>query len=70
MGAEDCGQKLFLPADQLFTWAIYRDLQRSLKMIEGFQRELETILKGAEEDSGDTTDVSQRESTEARSKTI
>lgn len=43
-------KKLFGPADVLFAWAVGRDLQQWLKQIDGIQRDLATILRGAEND--------------------
>jgi Peptidase U49 len=43
-------KKLFSPADVLFTWAVGRDLQQLLKRLEGYDRDLNTILQGAEND--------------------
>lgn len=43
-------KKLFGLADVLFTWAVGRDLQLLLKRLEGHQRDLNTILQGAEND--------------------
>ena len=42
--------KFFAPADRLLNWAVGRDLQQRLKQIEGYDRDLATILRGAEED--------------------
>jgi hypothetical protein len=43
-------KKLFVPANVLFTWAVSRDLQQSLQRLEGYERDLNTILQGADND--------------------